>query len=111
MRYILIFFIIAHLLSCTTEQSEQRQCTTTVLNLLEMNPYSNQDVACKNFLILFELDNEQYFVETNNCADMLTIVLDCDGNDVCQNNITNCAEISNNIFQLENRIGIVGIAD
>lgn len=76
-----------------------------------MSPYSNQEIGCKTFLILFEFDNKQYFLETNNCADMSRPILDCAGNDVCENNITNCSEISDSIYQLENRIGIVGIAD
>jgi hypothetical protein len=70
---------------CNKENEVATNCITEILEQTDMVAFEGQDINCKLFLQLFELENKQYFLYQNNCADMISIPFDCDGNLLCGN--------------------------
>ena len=49
----------------------------------QLVPYTGQDLGCKLYTRLFELDGQQYFQLGSACADMFAMPVDCAGNPYC----------------------------
>jgi hypothetical protein len=70
------------LLTACEKKSESNfdACIEAYLKANNMVRYKNQDLGCRFFASLYELDGQPYFDLGNNCADMLPRPVDCSGN-------------------------------
>lgn len=60
-------------------------CVEKVLEEGNYTSYDGQEFdCCKGFLHLYELDEQEYFVYDNCCADLTFNAMDCDGQAYCE---------------------------
>ncbi|MEO6037329.1 MAG: hypothetical protein ABIQ93_02880 [Saprospiraceae bacterium] len=74
----------------------------------QLEPYNGNglDLGCKFYTDLFELDGQQYFRTNCNCADMITVPVDCSGTAYCVN--IDAPELSY-FYRNAAFIGIIGV--
>ncbi len=96
-------------IACKKEPATTRSsCVDQFLATNQLVKYTGQDIGCKFYVALFELDGAEYFYADCHCADMLSIPIDCDGNAYCSD--INSPEL---IFFFQNAVnkGIVGFEE
>jgi hypothetical protein len=107
-NYLFVFLSIAlSIVACQHEQvSPRSSCVDQYLINNNLLAYVGQDLGCKFYVELFELNGKEYFYTDNPCADMLSIPVDCEGILYCQS--VNSAELE---FFFNNAVskGIVGV--
>lgn len=104
-QYITIVLFISFLVGCSDTDGSEVSCIDSVIDSQEMEPYSNQEIQCEFYLILYEFQNAQYFTLNSHCADIGLQVLDCKGNNLCEGD----SEWCNDFFEDAKEIRIVGI--
>jgi hypothetical protein len=106
-RVCLLVFVLNLATGCGKECiSAKEDCIDNVLQKRGMVRYTNQDKACRNFLELYRLDEKQYFLLGNNCADMMFRPFDCNDSVLCPDTDSlDCAKFSENAKY----VGVIGI--
>ena len=74
-----LFFLIPILYVCCTKIQLKLECTTQKLSEQDMIKYEWQDLECKTFLELYNIDGEAYYALNNHCADIIFRLVDCEG--------------------------------
>ena len=104
-QHLSIIFILSFLISCSDTDNSEVTCINSVLESQGMEPYSNQEIQCEFYLVLYEFQNLQFFTLNSHCADIGTHILDCAGNNLCEDDLEWC----NNFFESAKEIRIVGM--
>ena len=107
--YSLLFLALPLIFACKKTTIELRSvCVDQYLETQQLIKYDGQDIGCKFYVTLFELDGKQYFYSDNACADLLSIPEDCDRNPYCAS--IHAPELT---FFFQNAVnkGIVGFKD
>jgi hypothetical protein len=106
-RLCLLMFALNLAIGCGKEPiSVEEDCIDGVLQKKGMVRYTNQEMSCRNFLELYRLNEKQYFVLGNNCADMMFLPFDCNDVVLCKNfDSLDCENFRENAKY----IGVIGI--
>jgi hypothetical protein len=104
---IAIFAILIITLGCVKDNTINTDCIEAMLNKRNMLAYNGEEIGCKMFLTLYHYDNKQYFHLGCHCADIFSLPIDCEGNEICINDDSECKRY----VKRAERIGIVGIGD
>ena len=100
------FTLCSFLSSCLkdTSVSPWPSCTDEIVERNGMIRYTGQRIDCEFFLSMFLYEGAQYFSLGCHCADMLTSIVDCEGEVLCSVN-----EDCTWFYTQAKCVGIVGI--
>lgn len=103
----LFLFALSLMFSCSKDREPQIDCTTSILQSLDMVAYTGQEIGCNTHVSLYHLRNKQYFLLDNFCADMVSYPTDCEGFKLCEESNFTCEYF----YDSATLIGIVGIQE
>ncbi|MEO6037326.1 MAG: hypothetical protein ABIQ93_02865 [Saprospiraceae bacterium] len=108
MKFLFAFtFFLLLLPACKKATADKPlSCVEQFIADHQLVPYNGQDLGCKFYTLLFELDGQQYFGLGAACIDMLTIPVDCSGNAYCTS--IDAPELSY-FYRNAAFIGIIGV--
>lgn len=106
----IVFLMLMIFGSCISDDDGGRipSCTDEIIHQFEMVPFNGQDMECKFVLNAYEFRGEKYFVPTNNCIDLILVVYNCKGDQVC---MLETNEFCTNFWLESESLGIVGIQE
>ncbi len=91
---------------CTKQEMITKNCQKEFLENAGMEIYNGQDLGCRYFFTLYQYKGYQYYLLGNNCIDMISYPVSCEGHVPCvQNEFWDCELF----FKKASRIGIVGV--
>ena len=106
LRFIIFQILIAlSILGCSKSSMSGTPCLIELLEKHNMQLYIGQDLDCKSYLDLYHFNGEEYYLLNNNCIDMISNPVNCEGDSMCSSPNFSCQS-----FYLEaERIKIIGI--
>lgn len=84
---LLMLLLAINLPSCKKSEPNKSEfdCIEQFVQINNFVPYAGQVfLDCTDMVLLFEYDGKDYFIEDNNCADMIAIPFDRDCLPLCQ---------------------------
>ena len=76
-------FLMLLAISCKHKPIEEPaavlSCEEAFIQSHQLLPYNGQELGCKGYYALYELEGKSYFSADNPCADMISNPVDCDG--------------------------------
>lgn len=106
-RFFLAMMVLSATASCRDEsESPEDGCIAAMRAEQGMVRYTGGDPGCRSYLELYLYEGEQYFSRGNHCTDGPVVILDCDGNNVCDNPNT---DLCQHVLQQGESKGIVAI--
>jgi hypothetical protein len=84
-NFLITGLFLATLVACCPEVPEPfSNCVDQFVADNKLVKYTGQDLGCRTYVKLYELDLKAYFYTDCACADMLSIPVGCDGQQYCQ---------------------------
>jgi len=105
-NYKLLFIVLTFFIVGCSDDSVEQDCIDQQLESLGMVPYTGQKISCEFFLRLYVFQNKQYFQLDSYCAGIEAKPVDCEGNEICEDNTRFCRRFNQNAIDM----GIVGIS-
>lgn len=82
---ILLCFGMMFLFTCTHHETNETDCTSTILKQYKMVPFTGQTNYCES-LVLYEYQDQPYFVYDCCVCDLIPNPVDCDNQSYCLTN-------------------------
>lgn len=80
-------------------------CITATLNRLDLERYHGQELECKEYLMLYTLNQQKFFMLNSACTDRIFSVFDCAGDEFCEPLDSDCAAY---FTEYAEYVGIIG---
>ena len=108
MRYSFVLFLMTFAFACREECQTPKNCIAEVVLQYNMVKYEGQELGCRSFLVLYEFNEQQYFLWNNHCTDSVSYPFNCNGESLCENGES--SECSS-FYKTAKYVGIVGISE
>ena len=99
-----LFLLIILTASCEKETLDN--CQSHLIQLFDMKPYHGENIECEFFLDLYSFNGDDYGVLNSKCADIVPTVINCEGENICQNHQSNDCRQFWDLAKFQRIIGI-----